>query len=200
MKHIYIALTLLASLQLVFAQERLAREESLKYAELVGTDAKQLAGTPIPTQVDLQQPVAVRDGEFGGMVLPQVKLAAASLAKAGDKVVPVGQLWLLKLTPMHDGEAIASEQLRLATLKVGDDEITLPQCALGVQRNKAGDLELLVFGKGKEPILKAPLKAIDAKQEAPIELEAERDSESGEITVKILGKYEAKVRVTQLEL
>ena len=200
MNNIRIALALLTSLQLVAAQERIPQDEALKYAALAGADSKQLAGTPIPTQVDLDHPVALRDGEFGGMVLPQAKLTAESLAKAGDKVVPIGQLWLLKLTPMRDGEAIASEDLRLATVKLRDDEITLPQCALGVQKNKSGGLELLVFGKGKEPILKTPLKAIDAKQDAPIDLDAERDSESADITVRILGKYEAKVKVTALEI
>lgn len=200
MKRFHITLTLLATLQLVSAQERLSRETALKYAALVGADSKQLLGTPIPTRVDLDQPVALHDGDYGGMVLPETKLAAEALTKAGDKVVPIGQLWLLKLTPMLDNEAIASEQLRLATVKRGDDEVTLPQCALGAQRNKSGGLDLLVFGKGKEPLLRAPLKSIDAKQESPIEIDAERGSDSAEITVKILGKYEARLHVTELSL
>jgi hypothetical protein len=200
MKRILITLTLASTLQMLTAQERLPRDEALKYAALAGADAKQLLGTPIPTRVDLEQPVALKDGEYGGMVLPELKLTAEAITRAGDKVVPLGQLWLLKLTPMRDGEATSSDQLRLATVKHGDTEVTLPQCALGAQRNKSGGLELLVFGKAKEPILKVPMKSIDTKQESPIELDAERNSDSADITVKILGKYEATLKVTELAL
>jgi hypothetical protein len=200
MKRILILLALTAPLQWVNAQERLSRDEALKYSALIGADTKQLTGTPIPTRVDLQQPVALHEGSYGALVLPQARLTPEALAKATDKVVPLGQLWLLKLTPMRDGEAIASDQLRLATVKRDDGDVTAPQCALGAQRNKAGGLDLLVYGKSKEPLLKVPLKAIDAQQDAPVEMEAERESNSAQLTLKILGKYEAKLTVTELVL
>jgi hypothetical protein len=69
-----------------------------------------------------------------------------------------------------------------------------------VRRSSSGALELLIFGKGKEPLLTAPLKAIDTKQEPPIDLVAERESDCGRVTVKILGKYQASFAVTELEI
>ena len=126
---------------------------------------------------------------------------AEALAKADDKVLPIGQLWLLKLTPMSGGEKVSADKLRLATIKTPDgDELKVPQCALGVQRGKGGALELLVFGKDKEPLLKVALKPIDVKQSSPIELDAERGDESAQVHLKILGKYQATFKVTQLEL
>jgi hypothetical protein len=199
MKPTILTIALLATLQWVSAQEKLSREESLKYAFLVAADLKQLQETPIPTDVDVKRPVAIQDGEFGGMVLPEAKLSSEAIAKAADKVVPVGQLWLLKLTPMRDGEAIASSKLRLITLNHEGDQATVPQCALGVQRNSSGSLELLLFGKGQEPVLRVPLKTMDAKQDLPIDLSAERESDSGKVTLKILGKYTATISVTALE-
>jgi len=201
MKRILVSVFLLTVLGSLSAQERLSTEEALRYARLAGADAQQLAGTPIATRVDLAQPVALHDGDYGGMVLPQAGLTAESLAQAGDQVLPVGQLWLLRLTVMKDGEGVPADKLRVATVKTRDgNEVKVPQCALGVQRSKAGALELLIFGKDKTPILTAPLKPIETKQEMPLDMDAVRESESAQITLKILGRYEARFRVTELEL
>jgi hypothetical protein len=199
MKQTLLTLTLLSTLALASAQEKLSREEALRYAFVLAGDLKQLQATPIPTDVDVKQPVAVRDGDFGGMVLPEAKLNADAIAKAGDKVVPVGQIWLLKLTPMQDGDAVGASKLRMVTLTHEGDQVKVAQCALGVQRNGSGSLELLVFGKDKEPVVKVPLKTMDAKQDVPIDLSAERESDSGKVTLKILGKYTAIISVTALE-
>lgn len=200
MKANLLILALLAALPLAQAQEKLPKEEALTYARWVGADAKQLGGTPIATEVDLQQPVAVKEDPYGGMVLPQKDLKAESLAKAGETAVPIGQLWLLKLTPMQDGFGISQDRLRLATVEADGEQITAPQCALAVKRNAAGKLELLVYGKAKEPVLTAALKPIDAKQTSPLELDAERDGDAGKLTLSILGKYRASFSVTELEL
>ena len=199
MKHTLLTLTLLSTLALASAQEKLSREESLRYAFIVAADLKQLQATPIPTDVDVKQPVAVRDGEFGGMVLPEAKLSGDAIAKAGEKVVPIGQLWLLKLTPMREGEAVAASKLRMVTLRHEGDEAKVAQCALGVQRSGSDYLQLLVFGKDKDPVVKVPLKISDAKQDVPIDLAADRESDSGKVTLKILGKYTATISVTALE-
>ena len=199
MKQILLTLTLLSTLALASAQEKLSREETLRYAFAVAADLKQLQATPIPTDVDVKQPVAMRDGDFGGMVLPEAKLNADAIAKAGEKVVPIGQLWLLKLTPMREGEAVAASKLRRVTLSHEGDQVTVSQCALGIQRNGSGALELLVFGKDKEPVVKVSLKTSDATQDVPIDLSAERDSDSGKVNLKILGKYTATISVTALE-
>jgi len=199
MKHTLLTLTLLSTLALASAQEKLSREETLRYAFVVAGDLKQLQATPIPTDVDVKQPVAVRDGDFGGMVLPEAKLNADAIAKAGEKVVPIGQVWLRKLTPMKDGEAVAASKLCMVTLTHEGDQVKVSQYALGVQRNGTGALELLVFGKDKEPVVKVPLKTMDAKQDVPIDLSAERESDSGKVTLKILGKYTATISVTALE-
>jgi hypothetical protein len=201
MKRTLIALTLFASLQLVSAQERLPREEALRYSSAVTTASKNLTGLPLTTDVDAQQPVALRDGDYGCMVLPQKNLTASTLAQAGkESITPIGQLWFHKLTPMRDGAAVSSEKLRLVTVQAEGDEATVPLCALGVRRKTDGALELLVLGKTKEPLVAAPLKTIEAKQEPPIDLAAERDYDSGRITVKLLGKYQAAFQVTELEL
>ncbi len=200
MKRILIAVTLLTTLQFASAQEKLSLEQSLPYAKAVSADAKQLNGTPIATDVDAQQPVVVKDADYGGMVLPQKNLKVDAIAKAGETAVPIGQLWLKKLTPMRDGEAIGRDSLRLATVQADGMEVTAPQCALAVRRKAGGDLELLVYGKGKDPVLTVALKPLDAKQTTPLDLTAEREGDVGNLTLTILGKYQAKFSVTELDI
>lgn len=201
MKQVIIITLLLSTVQLASAQERLSKDEALQYADAVSKDAKQLKATPIPTDVDTQKPVAIREGDYGGMVLPQKDLELENIAKAAKgAVTPIGQLWLLKLTPMRDGEAISSSKLRLATVQAEGSEVTVPQCALGIRRTSEDKLELVLFGKDKDPILATPIKAIDTKQELPVDMSAERESDSGRLTVKILGKYQATFQVTELDI
>lgn len=195
MKQTILAFAILGVVSLTSAQEKLSTDEALPYAQAV---SKHLQGTPIATDVDPDKPVVVRDGEFGGMVLPQKNLKLETITKAGETAVPIGQLWLKQLTPMHNGEAVTREKLRLVTVSGDGEEVTAPQCVLAVRKNTSGSLELLVYGKGKEPITTAALKPLDATQSLPIDLAAVREDEVGKLTVKILGKYQATLSVTEL--
>ncbi len=196
-----IILTLGTAFNHLPAQEQLPREQALKYAYAVSVNLEQLQGTPIATDVDLKRPVVLRDGEYGGMFLPEAKLTAEAIAKAGGKVVSIGQLWLHKLTPMRDGRGIASEKLRLAKV-TGEDgtEVQVPQCALGMRRNAAGSLELLLYGKSAEPLLAVPVSSVEENTEPGIVLEAERSDDGGRLTVIFFGKYKAKLSFTALEI
>jgi hypothetical protein len=49
--------------------------------------------------------------------------------------------------------------------------------------------------------LKVPLKKIEAAQDEPIDMSAERTSDvTGHLTLKILGQYEAHLTITELSL
>jgi hypothetical protein len=195
-----IVLTMGAALNRLPAQEQLSREEALKYAYAVSVNLEQLQGTPIATDVDLKRPVVLRDGEYGGMFLPEAKLTAEAITKAGDKVIPIGQLWLHKLTPIQDGQGIASERLRMAKVTGADGtEVQVPQCTLGMRRNGAGSLELVLYGKSTEPLLAVPVSAAGEKAGQGIVLEAVRDDNGGQLTVTLFGKYKAKLSFTELE-
>ena len=178
------------------AQEQLSRQDALKYAFLVSADLPAMLKTPIPTDPDVKRPVACRDGDYGGMVLPEAKLSAEVFSKAGKDVAPVGQLWLLKLVPMNDGQAVPASKLRMVEARSDEGQATVACCALGLRKDDKGGLELLVFGKDKEPVLRAPLHAISRQQENPIEMSAERKDEGGLVTLRFLGKYEASFMVT----
>ena len=199
MKRILVPLTLLAAVQIASGQEELARKDALRYAFLLSLDLKALQGTPIATDVDLKQPVAVRGGDHGALVLPEAKLSADAIAKAGTQVVSVGQLWLHKLAPVREGQPIPGSQLRIVEIENEGSTASAVQCALGVKGNDSGGLELLVFGKDKTPVLKVPLKKVEASQDTPISLKAERtENDAARITLRLVGRYEATLTVAEL--
>lgn len=199
MKRIIVAAVLIASLNGSQAQEAVSRDEALKYAFGACLDLKQMLQTPIATDPDVKRPVVIRDGDYGGMVLPESKLTLAGLDQGGKEVVPIGQLWLHKLAPLVDGHVVPAAQLAMVTVRLPEGEATVPVLALGIQRTDNG-VELLVYGKGKEPVVRVPAKPISAKQENGIEISSDRRDDSGVITLKILGKYQASFSVTDPEL
>ena len=196
MKRTILLAAFIAGLTTTQAQEQLSRPDALKYAFIVSADLPAMLKTPIPTDPDVKRPVAMRDGEYGGMVLPETKLSPEVLSKAGKDTVPVGQLWLLKLVPMNDGQAVPASKLRWVEASSDEGQATVPCCALGVRKDGNGGLELLVFGKDKEPVLRAPMHSISRQQENPLDMSAERKEEGGLVTLRLLGKYEASFMVT----
>lgn len=183
----------------VYAQERVSREDCLKVVFLLSADLKNLTDTPIPTDPDLKRPVAVRSGDYGGLVLPESKLSADVISRAGKEPAPVGQLWLRKLAPIRDGQVVPSGKLRIVQVSTGKGEDTAVCCALGVRRGADSQPELLVYGKDKEPVVRVPLKAISSSQENPIEITAEQEGDTARVTLKFAGKFEATFSVGEAD-
>jgi hypothetical protein len=178
------------------AQEELPRAEAIKFAALLNFDLDKLADTPIPTDADIKRPFGLKAEKRGALVVPEGKLSAATLSGAGKQAVPVGQLWLVGLVPAKDGQAVAKDQLKLVTIEHEGNQVTLPLCVLGVRKGVGDRLELLVFGKGKEPLLVEPLQPATYEAKAPLELKAEREGEAiARLTLRLVGKYEASFRV-----
>ena len=61
-------------------------------------------------------------------------------------------------------------------------------------------LELVVFAKGKEPILTLPLAKTQRNQDMPLELNMRRGSTSfGILDIQILGQFEAELLVSDFQ-
>jgi hypothetical protein len=183
------------------AQERLSRAQSLKYAFFASLDLKEMLATPIPTDPDVKRPVAIRHGDHGLLLLPETRFNAALLEKAGPEVIPVGQLWLVKVAPKRDGELVPSSKLRMVDVKTDTGQGSVACCALGVRKKGDGMLELLVYGKDKVPLLATPLKGSSVPQAAdtPIDISAETKEDGAVVTLKLAGKYEAGISVGHAE-
>lgn len=182
------------------AQQKLEREECLKYAFIVTANLKEMLNTPIPTDPDVKRPVAFKEEDHGAMVLPEAKLTAETFAKAGKAVTPVGQLWMVKLAPVKGEQVVPVAKLRQLHLSSGDEQADAVCCALGLGKTGDGGLELLIYGQGAEPVVRVPVKSISGgPQENPIEMSAERKGDDGTITLRFVGKYEATFTVRDPE-
>jgi hypothetical protein len=195
MKQTILLTALLAGLAAASAQEIVPREDALKAAFIVSADLKQMLATPISTDPDVKRPVALRQGERGALVLPECKLSAETLAKAGTEVVPVGQLWMRGLNLQDDAAPPKPDKLLSVTVGAGDKTATVLLCALGVRKDADGKLELLIYGKDKEPLQHIALKPISASSSDPIELTGEQQGGGALLTLRLLGKQEASFMV-----
>jgi hypothetical protein len=196
MKRYLLFSALLAALTSVQAQEKLDREECLKYAFVVSANLKELVNTPIPTDPDVKRPAGVKDEGCGAMVLPEAKLTPQLFAKLGKEVVPVGQLWMAYILPVSDGKILAADKLRLVSVTNEGNSMEVPCFALGARKDPKAGLELLLYGKNPEPLIRLPLKSTSAAQDIPIELIGERKGDRlGTLRLKFFGKYEAALDV-----
>jgi hypothetical protein len=178
------------------AQEDLPRTEAVKVAAALNFDLEKIADTPIPTDADTKRPFGIKAEKRGGLVVPESKLSPASFSKAGKEPVPVGQLWLAGLGPPKDGQPVSKDQLKLVTVQQEGREVTLSLCVLGVRKGAGDKLELLIYGKGKEPLLVLPLAKASREQKWPLEFTAERDGDaSARVKLLLVGKYEASFLV-----
>ncbi len=192
MKTICLLAVLISITLTLAAQEALPRADAVKFAGLLNFDLTKLADTPIPTDADTKRPFGMKAELRGGLVVPEAKLSPATFSGAGKDPVPVGQLWLAGLVPVKEGQAISKDQLKLVTVQYEDRDVTLPLCVLGVRKLAEDKLELLVFGKAKQPLLVLPLTKAFREQKWPLEFSAEREGDrSARVTLTLLGKYEA---------
>jgi len=197
MKQILRGALLLALAIAARAQEILPREEAVKAAAILNFDLEQLADTPIPTDADVKRPYGLRAGHRGVLVVPEAKLTSAAIASAGSQTIPIGQLWLAEVVPMRDGDPIPVDELKMVEIEYEGHEITLPVCVLGVRRGEAKRLEILVYGRGAEPLLIVPLREIRRDQAWPIEMAAQSESDvSARLTLVLAGVYQASFSIT----
>jgi hypothetical protein len=178
---------------------RLPQEDARAFAKPCVERAAELTDLPLKAEADPEQPCAVRGEGGGAMVIPDKHLSADRLAKAGAEVVPVGQLWLRKWTPVRDGKPVPDDQLRIVTVRLDDKDRPMPLLLLGVRkRDKADDPELLVYSRDGEPLLALPLKAVEVGGDVPVELEWRRgDKDADELTITLLGKRRAVLAITR---
>jgi hypothetical protein len=191
---------LLVAANCLWAQERIEPEQARKYARLFVEKSAKEPNLQLKIDADPERPFGIKDGELGAMVIPDKKLSPETLTKANKEVSPLGQLWVRNLTIVVKDQALPNDKLRVVTITAKDgQEHPLPLFLLGVRRKAADlDLELVVYGPGKEPLVIAPLQKTTGTQELPLELDGEKgDNNRGTLIVKVLGQYQAQLTLAK---
>lgn len=188
-------LTALCSALTAVAQEKVPAEEVQKIARRVLEQVGEVKDAQLKITPDVEHADALKAGEAGILVLPDKKLTAEALEKAGTEFVPVGQLYFKSVAPAKDGRVTANDKLRVVTFDDKGNSIRIPLCLLGA-RKRDGQLELVVFGNEKTPLAQLPLKKAEGSSGNPIELSGEKQGDdTGALTLSLVGKYKAVLLV-----
>ncbi|HYR57488.1 MAG TPA: hypothetical protein VEO95_02615 [Chthoniobacteraceae bacterium] len=195
-------LALLAATALC-APEPFQAEEAQRIAHKLNDTIGSPSDAPFATEVDPDRPHGFKaDGRAALILLPDRKLTADALEKAGKEPTAIGQLWMLEVSIAASGRPVANDQLRIVRVGEGEKSRDVQLYYLGAAKNEAGELQLVIFAKDKaQPVLRVPLaKSPTASQSSPIEIEGRKqDDNSGVLTLHVLGEYTAEVPVMKPE-
>lgn len=188
MKLTSLTLVALAFARLAFAQDLIPLEKAQEGARRLATVLGQPGDLPFASNVDNDKPQALKAGEAVLMVIPDQSLNADALSNAST-VVPVAQLWTHKIIL----NSSSLSQQRTFTFPEKERDLTVNLYLIGATKTASGALELVVFGKDKEPLAHIPITSADgASQSFPIEISGQKEGEdTGRLTLSILGKHKA---------
>jgi len=180
---------------LAFGQESVPLEEAQKGAQLLSGAAGRLSDAPVAVDGNLDKPFAVKGGGVGLLVIPDKALTAEKLSSAGTTITPIGQLWMKDVSVAVNGRAPSKDNVRAYVVRAGDNDLNVQLYLVGVVKNAAGQAEVVVYGKGKEPLIHTALeKSASGSKEMPIELTGKKNDENtGTLTLLLPGNYQAEI-------
>ncbi len=180
------------------AQERIPPETATKFAQLFVGEAAKAGEMPLKIDADPERSYGLKIADGGVLIIPDKRLAADTLDKAGETVTPLGQLWTKDITALVKDQPVPTNQLRTVSVTIGDNTHSLVLFLVGVRKGKEGP-ELVVYARDNQPLTQVPLQKAQGNQEMPIDLEAQGDAGRGTLTFSILGQYRARLPMARQE-
>lgn len=174
-------------------------EELAKVTQLLIEAGAQITGLPLKLELAPDRAAGIKAGEVGALLIPDQRLKAGRPDKAEKKktkgeIMPVGQLWTLKLAPKDKDVIVANDKLRLVKVNAKDKELELALFTLGIERAAKKEFQLVVYGKGSQPLLRVPLVLEKDKGAATVTLSARKTGEeSGVLELRLLGRFKAEI-------
>ena len=197
----------LAAVLLAFSTFATAQEIQQVPADQVGKIARKILETfgspgdvPFAVDADAEKAVGIKaSGETGLLAIPDRKLTADAVASAGKAVSALGQLWMRNVVPAVNSAAPDAAKLRTVNVRDGDKEAKVEVYFLGITKADGGALELGLYAKDREPLVKVLLVKTDAAASVtPIALDGRKEGENtGVLVVTIFGSYKADITVTK---
>ncbi len=194
------AIFLIATCAVAQEIQQMPAEQSAKIARKVADALGSLTDAPFAVDGDADKSSGLKaSGETGLLAIPDRKLTAEIVANAGKEVTALGQLWMRNVVPAVNNASADPARLRTVSVRDGDQEAKVEVYFLGITKTEAGTVELGLYAKDKEPLVKVPLVKTDAPASAtPIALNGRKEGEnSGVLVVTVFGNYKADVTVTK---
>jgi hypothetical protein len=181
------------------AQESISLEEAQKIAQKLASVPMAPSDQPFTVDVNVDKPVGLKGGEAGLVILPDKHLTADSLANAGKAIIPVAQLWMYRVTLANNGKSVENGKVRIVTVSDGDKNRDVQLFLIGVAKNEQGAVELVIFGKGSEPVLHIPLtKGTSGASDFPIALSGRQTGdESAVLSLNLPAQFTADIGVVK---
>ena len=132
----------------------------------------------VAVEGDADKSVGIKgSGETGLLAIPDRKFTTETLANVSKGVTAVAQLWMRNVVPTVNSAAAAPAQLRTVTVRDGDQEAKVEVYFLGITKTEAGTVELGLYARDKEPLVKVTLVKTDAPASAtPIALDGRKEN------------------------
>lgn len=174
-------------------------EELAKATQLLAEASAQINDLALKLELAPDQAAGFKAGDVGALLIPDKRFKAERGGKADRKktkgeVMPVGQLWTLKLSPKEKEAVLPNDKLRLVKVNAKDKELELALFTLGIEKAAKQEFQLVVYGKGSQPVLRVPLTVEKNKGAAPVIMSARKTGEeAGVIELKLLGHFKAEI-------
>jgi hypothetical protein len=187
-----IAAAVILGCGVVLAQvEDVPRDRAQKFGGILVQTSAEFENLAIKIEADAQKTHAIKSKAMAALIIPDRKFSEDRMKSVDKEIVPVGQLWLLKMAPAKDGKITAEEKLRMVSVKADKEEHQLSLYLLGLRKTEDGR-ELLVYAKGKEPLLTLAVTKAAETQDLPLRVSGEKAGDNtGRITINLLGKHKA---------
>jgi len=160
------------------------------------TDAIAKLELPVKASPDGKSGTGLHAGKVAVFVTPDSKLTADALAKHEKGVLPLGVLFVTdSLTVVSADKPVAAKDHLTAEVTVKDQTAKLNVLTLAAAR-VADRLVLLVYAKGKKPVVVAELNESEEKTDHVIDFEARKVADRrAALVVNVLGKYKASLQL-----
>lgn len=194
------ALLLIATCAVAEEIQQMPAEQTGKIARKVVAALGSPSDAPFSVDADAGKSAGIKaGGDTGLLAIPDRLLTVETMTNAGKEVRPLGQLWMRNVVPAVDSLAADPARLRTVTVREGDQEAKVEVYFLGVSKNEGGILELGLYAKEKEPLVRVPLVKTDAATSTtPVALDGHKEGENtGVLVVIFFGSYKADVTVTK---
>ncbi len=178
------------------------RLEADKVKEVIGPLIEafaKLADLPLKLELDSKRATGLSAGKVVALVVPDARLTADLLKKLDREVVPLGVLFVHKVTPIVAEQAVAAGEHRTVEVTIRGKEVSVTVLPLAAAR-VAGRLVLLVYTGGKTPALVTELVEAEENSDWPLDVQARAVGNSrGALVVNVLGRHRAAFPVTGQE-
>lgn len=179
--------------------ERFDSEMAQKIGKALTEATNKITDLPVKLALNEKQATGFKAKNVGLLIVPDSKLTADALKKIDKEVLPVGVLYLRKMTPVVADEPVPADKQREIEVTVGTNSAVVTVMPLAATR-VAGRLVLLGYAKGKTPALVTDLVEIDEKIDLPVEVTARKAGDNrGMLVVNALGKYRATILMAPQE-